>query len=1075
MNHLLPESPNGNAFEDLCRALWAEIWEDSKIRLHARNGQPDYGVDIYCTNDNESKIVGIQCKAIHGSTIKKTVVVVREEIEKAKTFKPAIDHYIIATTRIKDGPAQRLVLEINKQHKNIGLFTVELVFWEDINSYLRKYPNVARSFYGDLFDDFKIFKDEESKFRQGENLDVIDILKSWSVWEKNTAKRLAYQILDDRPLDRIDWQALEKPWRDFWRASTWDSVLQNDIRKLERIIARVTSPPMSLILLLKNLSMVLWSADYPALIGQLRQIIYSARTQEISNSLAQMGRDAYSRKKNEGSDYFDAISNLHAIERRIKAPHLATAFLLAGGLGAGKTHFVTQLLYMDDLASNAYAVLLDPEKCRENLLDGIHSAIMQATDCHWESIDSCLKHLKPELKRESKVVIILDGLERYQLTDGDIVKELIKLMSELSRFRFLRWVITMRDTDYTKVTADRKFFADFSRIDSNTDEETNTNEALSKALRTVKTSDGWIMLDDLNEIYRTGQTIINDETKFSDDIKIPDNLIRSEATSRREHFSNPMIAWTLLELANNNKIDLSQLIDLNYIDFVEEYWKRRKQLQQTSNVTNIDIDQSVSLLAEGFINSRSTSPTLDKIAEVIKPMVKGKEIDFEAFFEMFRKEDLVDIKNDVKKPWNQIISVKFTTFWSFQIAKRCVTIYSDGFKDWMSARNNVTQLISECSLTDGMEESVNQFALMLLDQGSDREDFRVPQDILAVGSYPPNFQVSAIWFAATKASSNFSNQVMEESIYANDYTYSERDLLACLYYVGSAGRDFSNIKKGLLLLKTKYLDLSQTGLGEYFVYIIVKVLSRINTVEELINILPLLHGCEQIIVSNDNHERQAAELIAHNAVGILYELASDNNALLIRQLYQYIIKNEVNYDQSSKTNDTKSPWKRYYFREWILNKFANQLLQRNGVGSYNLLEKEDWFAKPVKGKIKSSSYTEMEREITIAFGLWSRRNGNINNCDHKDSINYNDRRRGLSFEAKEYLDLVERLSMSGDSSKKVLAFFLVYHSVAVSRNQLIVNPVFKDVLISILRDSNLEWILKNERFKSFLQNNKILE
>lgn len=75
---------NWQDFEKLCKLLWGEIWlcEDS-IKRHGRQGQNQYGVDVYAFVEKYGGYCGIQCKGKDDYTnAKLTEEEIDAEIEK---------------------------------------------------------------------------------------------------------------------------------------------------------------------------------------------------------------------------------------------------------------------------------------------------------------------------------------------------------------------------------------------------------------------------------------------------------------------------------------------------------------------------------------------------------------------------------------------------------------------------------------------------------------------------------------------------------------------------------------------------------------------------------------------------------------------------------------------------------------------------------------------------------------------------------------------------------------------------------------------------------------------------------
>lgn len=67
----------------------------------------------------------------------------RNEVDKAKSFQPALSRFILATTAQNDAKIQQLAREITVQHRAQGLFDVEVCGWEEIQTRLADYSEVV--------------------------------------------------------------------------------------------------------------------------------------------------------------------------------------------------------------------------------------------------------------------------------------------------------------------------------------------------------------------------------------------------------------------------------------------------------------------------------------------------------------------------------------------------------------------------------------------------------------------------------------------------------------------------------------------------------------------------------------------------------------------------------------------------------------------------------------------------------------------------------------------------------------------------------------------------------------------
>lgn len=134
MKQQLRKPENWQDFEELCRMLWAEIWNCPETKKNGRNGQDQHGVDVSGTPSWEvAEYYGIQCKGkddyTHAQLTEKEI---DREIEKAKNFKPQLKKFYFATTANKDATIEEYVRLKDVECRKAGLFEVHLFSWEEI-------------------------------------------------------------------------------------------------------------------------------------------------------------------------------------------------------------------------------------------------------------------------------------------------------------------------------------------------------------------------------------------------------------------------------------------------------------------------------------------------------------------------------------------------------------------------------------------------------------------------------------------------------------------------------------------------------------------------------------------------------------------------------------------------------------------------------------------------------------------------------------------------------------------------------------------------------------------------------
>lgn len=142
-NQQLAPPANWQDFEKLCHDLYQEVWGDPNAVRHGRTGQPQAGVDIY-GYDRKGRFTGIQCKGKDaGLGAEVTEKELKDEVDKAKTFSPKLDVFILATTAPADTKIQQVARDIWQAHKATGLFEVHVIAWDTLQLLLLKHPEVA--------------------------------------------------------------------------------------------------------------------------------------------------------------------------------------------------------------------------------------------------------------------------------------------------------------------------------------------------------------------------------------------------------------------------------------------------------------------------------------------------------------------------------------------------------------------------------------------------------------------------------------------------------------------------------------------------------------------------------------------------------------------------------------------------------------------------------------------------------------------------------------------------------------------------------------------------------------------
>ena len=144
----IPKPSDGQAFERCNEVLWRCILNDDNVQCYGRRGQTQHGVDLVGRRGGKSdRIVGIQCK-LKGEGRLLSEKEVRDEVEKALSFKPPLSEYVIVTTAPDDAKLQSLALDLSLIISNDRdqELSISIYGWESLEREIRRYSKALDAF-----------------------------------------------------------------------------------------------------------------------------------------------------------------------------------------------------------------------------------------------------------------------------------------------------------------------------------------------------------------------------------------------------------------------------------------------------------------------------------------------------------------------------------------------------------------------------------------------------------------------------------------------------------------------------------------------------------------------------------------------------------------------------------------------------------------------------------------------------------------------------------------------------------------------------------------------------------------
>ena len=148
----IPPPSSWTKFEDLCRALFAAIWDDNGTQRNGRTGQAQHGVDVFGHPEGlAGALHGVQCKGKDGRYRSvATTAEFDDELAKAEKFSPQLARWYFVTTAPNDAALQKHAREVSQLRNKRGQFRVDVLGWESVQALLAQHPEVIEEFYPEL-------------------------------------------------------------------------------------------------------------------------------------------------------------------------------------------------------------------------------------------------------------------------------------------------------------------------------------------------------------------------------------------------------------------------------------------------------------------------------------------------------------------------------------------------------------------------------------------------------------------------------------------------------------------------------------------------------------------------------------------------------------------------------------------------------------------------------------------------------------------------------------------------------------------------------------------------------------
>lgn len=135
------------AFERLCRELFAGLLDDVHTDLNGRSGQKQHGVDLFGVDRRSGDLVGVQCKqrgeADYPRHAGLSAAELDDAVAEAHTFEPPLAEFVILTTGANDAAIQQRARALSLPDDTGHTMRVVVLGWGWIEAQAVRDPELA--------------------------------------------------------------------------------------------------------------------------------------------------------------------------------------------------------------------------------------------------------------------------------------------------------------------------------------------------------------------------------------------------------------------------------------------------------------------------------------------------------------------------------------------------------------------------------------------------------------------------------------------------------------------------------------------------------------------------------------------------------------------------------------------------------------------------------------------------------------------------------------------------------------------------------------------------------------------
>ncbi|SHO49269.1 hypothetical protein [Anaerocolumna xylanovorans] len=704
------------------------------------------------------------------------------------------------------------------------------------------------------------------------------------------------------------------------------------------------------------------------------------------------------------SNLFKSLNDIiKYMESKLLSRTYGKCFCLVGRLGAGKTHFVFNVIKN---YNKCFFVYINFQDYQKSSLEDLVLAELNMNKCDNLTIRRTNSFLK---ESNLRLIIVIENIQGNNFN----MEKLKNDIYELSKYEMIYWLLTIRETNLNDLNSyyDINTFLNQYGVTELDFIENNNMEDLSR-FHFGK----WLSIDSCNIESQTWLNIL-----FSENNNV--NAIEQRIVNSLG-ILEPLIIWIIKKLNITNLLDT---IDLVYEDYARLFLSNRMfDLTEISKSCNYPFEYENINDMVIFIS--------DFVTETQNTLFSEKDLKiFAEQREFFYKNNLFELLNILYKgcmlqknnELNSILIFKSTKYkldyiviWAY-ICSLALINESDN-----SAVNVTSEIETIKKCNPDFYNYIVQFTYIL------SVDTIIHKNLDELINDP------LLWISFTKTKEKYCIYLFQQ---INHYSIKSSTFFYILYFIKQKDYLFS-LADIMKIFQDNYSIIKNEKLANYMVNIIGNKLQKIQTRGEIINSLEFFVGCEvvdDLQTSDYTHKPSLTNEIAKILAIRLFSLVNGDEPVikLLSEVRQYCDDNSEKILKDSEYHSADDEIFPFIFFEFFYCHLCKILLRNGDTDrNYNI--------------IKNSWLNYKGRDENAIYYMWMRQSQNLEIGRYYRDIKKHSINNGT---LDNVIKLLNALMDSSNEDELCDCYYIIKHTIKYEdryhkRLDKIFNPFLKSLL-----------------------------